>query len=143
MHITINVLSLTPTQVRCTRYNIMWWNLSGRWFSPGTLVSSTNKTDRFILTEITVTLTPWLKTTCCINWKQIECLLWRLFISLSILFPFVNFWLYCCEIFYGRSCLYLYLWCLWLMVACINVLFFSLYFYDWATRYNKIRDILG
>ena len=38
---------------RCDRYNIMWSSLSvGRWFSPGTLVSFTNKTDRHDITEI-------------------------------------------------------------------------------------------
>jgi hypothetical protein len=41
------------------------WPPAGRWFSPGTLVSSTNKTDRHAITEIllkvalnTITLTP-------------------------------------------------------------------------------------
>ena len=43
--------------VRCTRYNIMWSSLSmicnrTQWFSPGTLVSSTNKTDHHDITEI-------------------------------------------------------------------------------------------
>jgi len=40
------------------------WLATGRWFSPGTLVSSTNKTDRHVITEIlskvalnTITLT--------------------------------------------------------------------------------------
>jgi hypothetical protein len=36
-------------------YNIMWTHLSVsfvRWFSPGTPVSSTNKTDRHDMTEI-------------------------------------------------------------------------------------------
>jgi hypothetical protein len=41
---------LNPTQTRCTWYNIMWykvcqWLAAGRWFSLGTPVSSTNKTD--------------------------------------------------------------------------------------------------
>jgi hypothetical protein len=39
------------------RYNIMClpicqWFATGRWFSPGTLVSSTNKTDRHDITEM-------------------------------------------------------------------------------------------
>jgi hypothetical protein len=38
-----------PLMARCTLYNIMWWSLSvtchRSWFSPGTLASSTNKTD--------------------------------------------------------------------------------------------------
>ena len=41
---------------RCTRYNIMWSSLSGpttgRWFSPSTPTSSTNKNDRHDITEI-------------------------------------------------------------------------------------------
>jgi hypothetical protein len=42
---------------RCTRYNIIGSSLSvtfatGRWFSPGTPVFSTNKTDRHDITEI-------------------------------------------------------------------------------------------
>jgi hypothetical protein len=41
---------------RCTRYNICdkvcQWLATGRWFSPGTLFSSTNKIDRHNITEI-------------------------------------------------------------------------------------------
>ena len=41
-----------PLMARCTLYNIMWWSLSvtchRSWFSPGTLASSTNKTDDII-----------------------------------------------------------------------------------------------
>ena len=43
--ITTNFVSLNPAQARCTRYNIMW-------FSPGTMVSSTNKTGHHDITEI-------------------------------------------------------------------------------------------
>jgi hypothetical protein len=43
-------------KARCTRYNLMWWSCqwlaTGRWFSPGTLVFSTNKTDLHDRTEI-------------------------------------------------------------------------------------------
>jgi hypothetical protein len=46
----------TPFMVRCTRYNIYdkvsEWFTTGRWFSPGTLVSSTNKFDSHDITEI-------------------------------------------------------------------------------------------
>jgi hypothetical protein len=46
----------TPFMTRCTRYNIMWSSLSGpttgRWFSPSTPTSSTNKNDRHDITEI-------------------------------------------------------------------------------------------
>ena len=40
----------TPFMARCTRYNIMWQTLSR--FSPGSPVSSTNKTDSHDITEI-------------------------------------------------------------------------------------------
>jgi hypothetical protein len=54
--ITTNVASSNPTQERCTRYNIMWLSLSVTCdrlvVSPGTTVSSTNKTDRHYITEI-------------------------------------------------------------------------------------------
>ena len=52
---------------RCTRYNIIWlrcqWLVTGRWFFPSSLVSSTNKTDCYniakILSKVTLnTLTP-------------------------------------------------------------------------------------
>jgi hypothetical protein len=42
--------------VRCTRYNIIWeiyqWLLTDQWFSLGTPVSSTNKSDCHDITEI-------------------------------------------------------------------------------------------
>jgi hypothetical protein len=50
-----NIAQCYLTDITCTRYNIMWTNLSVsfvRWFSPGTPVSSTNKTDRHDMTEI-------------------------------------------------------------------------------------------
>ena len=46
----------TPFMARCSQCNIMWEILSvswtGRWFSLGTSVSSTDKTDRHRITEI-------------------------------------------------------------------------------------------
>ena len=42
---------LTLFMARCTQYNIMWL-ATGQWFSPGTPVSSTNKTDGHDKTEI-------------------------------------------------------------------------------------------
>ena len=44
---------------KCTRCNIMWkkacqWLASGRWFSLGTPVSSTNKTEHHDITEILI-----------------------------------------------------------------------------------------
>jgi hypothetical protein len=45
--ITTTVESSNPALARCTRYNIIWWSLSVTcgWFTPGTPVSSINKTD--------------------------------------------------------------------------------------------------
>ena len=56
--ITTKVVSSNPAQARCTVHNITLcdivcqWLSDDRWFSPGTLVSSTNKTDRHDRTEI-------------------------------------------------------------------------------------------
>ena len=41
----------TPFMARCTWYSIMWF-ATGWWFSPGTPVSSTNKTDCHDVTKI-------------------------------------------------------------------------------------------
>ena len=49
-HITTNVMSSNPAQTQ--QYVICQWLTAGRWFSPGTSVSSTNKTDRHDITEI-------------------------------------------------------------------------------------------
>jgi hypothetical protein len=54
---TKSVVSSNPAQVRCIRYNIMWYSFSvsdgiGQWFSPCSPVSSTNKTDHIDITEI-------------------------------------------------------------------------------------------
>ena len=48
-------LIFSPAVARCTWYNYMWvcqWLSAGLWFSPGTPVSSTNKTDCHDITEI-------------------------------------------------------------------------------------------
>ena len=47
------VFALTPL-VLCAKANVIVykWLAAGRWFSPGTLVSSTNKTDHHDTTEI-------------------------------------------------------------------------------------------
>jgi hypothetical protein len=54
---TKSVVSSNPAQVRCIRYNIMWYSFSvscgiGWWFSPCSPVSSTNKTNHIDITEI-------------------------------------------------------------------------------------------
>ena len=52
------ILVVTTLMMRCTRYNIMTCDkvyqclATGLWFSLGTPVSSTNKTDRHDITEI-------------------------------------------------------------------------------------------
>jgi hypothetical protein len=66
---------------RCTRYNIVWcwWPATGRWFSPGTPVYSTNKTDHHDITEILLkvalnTINPnlllYMYIDYCIKWKK-------------------------------------------------------------------------
>ena len=59
--INANVVSSNPAQAKCTRCNIMWSSLSvtnaGWWFSLGTPVSSTNKTDHHDITEILLKVT--------------------------------------------------------------------------------------
>ena len=52
MSITTNVVRFNPIQARCTQYNIMWY-ATDRWFSSGTAVSSTNKTDNHDIADIT------------------------------------------------------------------------------------------
>jgi hypothetical protein len=58
--ITTNVVSWNPAQARCNRYNndnVCQWLATGRWFSPDTLVSSTNKTTIHDITEILLKVT--------------------------------------------------------------------------------------
>ena len=67
--ITTNVVTLNPAQARCRVFNttlfdkVCQWLAAGRWFSPGTLVSSTSKPDGHDITEI------FLKATLNINWS--------------------------------------------------------------------------
>jgi len=42
----------TLLMVRFTWYNVCYWLATGQWFSSGSPVSSTNKTDRHNITEI-------------------------------------------------------------------------------------------
>ena len=76
-------------------YKVSQWLAAGRWLSPGTLVSSTNKTDRHDITEIllkvalnTITLTP--------NPIKVTNLLNKLFNFLQISF-------YTCPVQWGFS----------------------------------------
>jgi hypothetical protein len=93
-----------PTQMRCTWYIIMWQSLSvtcGLWFSPGTLISSTNRTDHHNKTEIllkvalnTVTLPLTLSYSLFISGFEIFACFW--FIQSNVvsekqqLFPWLN-----------------------------------------------------
>ena len=63
-------------KARCTRYNIMC-----QWFSPGTRISSTNKTDRHNITEIllkvalnTITLTLGVHTCTFTKYIYMHCI---------------------------------------------------------------------
>jgi hypothetical protein len=55
VHVTTNVVSSNPAQVRCTLYKLcdkVFQSLATcQWFSPGTPVSSTNKTGRHDISE--------------------------------------------------------------------------------------------
>ena len=55
MPITTDVLDSNPAQGEVywiQHYKVCQWLAAGRWFSPGTPVTSTNKTDRHDITEI-------------------------------------------------------------------------------------------
>ena len=51
------------TRARCTTlcYKVCQWLATGRWFSPGPLVSSTDKTDRHDITEIFIIVESGIK----------------------------------------------------------------------------------
>jgi hypothetical protein len=55
MPITTNVVSLNPAHALC--HKVCQWLATGQWFSPGSPVSSTNKTDRHNITEILLKVT--------------------------------------------------------------------------------------
>ena len=55
LYITTNVVSLNPVVLDTTLCDkVCQWLVTDRWFSPGTPVSSTNKTDRHDITEISM-----------------------------------------------------------------------------------------
>ena len=59
--ITANVVSSNPVlDILCDK--VCQWLAASRWFSPGTLVSSTNKTDRHGITEILLKVALGTKT---------------------------------------------------------------------------------
>ena len=55
LYITTNVVSSNPVVLDATLCDkVCQWLVTDRWFSPGTPVSSTNKTDRHDITEISM-----------------------------------------------------------------------------------------
>jgi hypothetical protein len=55
LYITTNVVSSNPVVLDTTLCDkVCQWLVTDRWFSPGTPVSSTNKTDRHDITEISM-----------------------------------------------------------------------------------------
>ena len=57
MPITTNIVSVNPAQRQGVLDTTLWdkvcqWLVAGQWFSPGTPVSSTNKTDLHDIAEI-------------------------------------------------------------------------------------------
>jgi len=97
--ITTNVVSLNPLMVRCTRYNIIicdkfcQWFAADWWFSPGSLVSSPNKTDHYDITDIHV----WLKvalSTIALTLTHIVTFKWGKSIF-TFVFVLQIFWFYC------------------------------------------------
>jgi hypothetical protein len=55
LYITTNVASSNPVVLDTTLCDkVCQWLVTDRWFSPGTPVSSTNKTDRHDITEISM-----------------------------------------------------------------------------------------
>jgi hypothetical protein len=49
---------------------VSWWLATGRWFSPGTPVSSINKTDRHDITEILLSEWLWFNANSAISWRE-------------------------------------------------------------------------
>jgi hypothetical protein len=67
---------------RCIQYKIMlpvacWWLAAGRWFSLDTPVSSTNKTDRYNITEILMNVVKYHTSRPKLNWISIVLALWN------------------------------------------------------------------
>jgi hypothetical protein len=54
LHFQVSINRIPSYKVKLDHYNdkVWQWLVAGRWFSPGTPVSSTNKTDRHDITEI-------------------------------------------------------------------------------------------
>ena len=101
MPITTKLWVRITLMARYTRYSIMGEILSGRLFSPGTLVSSTNKTDLYNITEILLKvalkehISPVLCTLHCI--VKMRFLLWIFFFYLSFSVCCYKFVLYCWD----------------------------------------------
>ena len=106
--ITTNVVSLNPAHPGCTWYNVICdnvyqWLATGRWFSPCTLVSSTNKSDCHDITEILLKVALNTKNQptnqkYLPDWCDLDILWWSssrlpLPLSLGIVSPDVSLWL--------------------------------------------------
>jgi hypothetical protein len=106
----------TPFMARCTRYTIMWHSLSGWLFSPGTLVFSTNKTDRHDITEkllkvvlntiththiLMIIFPPYFSCYICLSWWTFCMCYWILMIEYSCMFYW--FLMLECYMFYRCS----------------------------------------
>jgi len=83
--IITDVVSSNLDQARCTTLcdKVCQWLTTGRWFSPGTPVSSTNKTDRHDIAEILLKVA--LNTVKQTNKHMITCILCSQFVSDAVL----------------------------------------------------------
>jgi hypothetical protein len=89
-------MSLNPVQARFTLCDkVCQWLATGRWFSPDTLISSTNKTDHHDIAEILLkvalnTITPNPCMGNCLLFKLVYycfCLICTHFLTTLIYFP--------------------------------------------------------
>ena len=91
--------------------NVCQWLATGRWFSPGTPVSSNNKTDRHDIAEILLVSFNTLITLYeCIYWRFLEgectfCIQWRFVVWRY----FLIFWVQFINVFLGENLIRIYL----------------------------------
>ena len=91
--------------------NVCQWLATGRWFSPGTPVSSNNKTDRHDIAEILlVSLNTLITLYECIYWRILEgectfCIQWRFVVWRY----FLIFWVQFINVFLGENLIRIYL----------------------------------
>jgi hypothetical protein len=91
--------------------NVCQWLATGRWFSPGTPVSSNNKTDRHDIAEILlVSFNTLIILYECIYWRFLEgectfCIQWRFVVWRY----FLIFWVQFINVFLGENLIRIYL----------------------------------